>query len=344
MSGIRDIAKMCHVSVSTVSNVLNHKQGASKETIKLVREAAQQLNYRPNYLAKSLAQHVTKSLGIITEDLTTFTTPEIVDGINEFCEKNQYQMVLGNMRLYKKYSDTYYFKDFYKDQIDEELEVMRAKQVMGVIYVGENERMLNLLPSDPPLPMVIAYGMTNNNRIPYVIVNEEQGAYEAMECLLSKGHTQIGVIAGPQSSYSMRARLKGFQKALYEKRIFYNPENIYYGDWERQSGYDGARELIGRGINAIFTLNDMMAGGVYKYVEEQGLKVGTDISLVGFDNREFSTWFEPKLTTMRLPLHDIGYHAAKVMVDMLENREVEKSYQIACSLIERGSIAQAISE
>jgi LacI family transcriptional regulator len=340
MAGIKDIAKACGVSISTVSNILNSKPGASEATVQLVQETAKRLNYRPNYIAKNLAQRNKKTVGVITEDLTVFTSPEIVDGVNQFCEENQYQIVLGNLRLYKKYKYEYYFNDKYAGQVQNEFEEMLAKQVAGIIYIGGHERKITAVPKHFAVPVVTAYGFTDCNSIPAVVVGDEKAGYDAANYLLEHGHKRIGVIAGPETSFHMQTRLKGFQKALYEHQIFYNPEDVIHGDWEREFGYHAAKDLIDRGITAIFSMNDMMAGGLYQYVSENGLSVGRDISVMGFDNREFCTWFKPGLTTMCLPLHDIGYKSAEVLLNMINGEETNPLYQIECKLIERGSVLQ----
>ena len=102
---IKEIAKACNVSISTVSNILNGKNKASDEVKKLVLETAKEMNYVPNYMAKNLKQKNTKTIGIIAEDLTIFHTPSIIDGISEFMEEKGYTLLMGNMRLYQKYGN-----------------------------------------------------------------------------------------------------------------------------------------------------------------------------------------------------------------------------------------------
>ena len=103
MATIKEIAKESGVSIATVSNIIHGKPGASDETRKKVMDVIKRLDYTPNIIAQSLKQKNTKTIGIITEDLTVFNTANIVDGINEYCDQHGYQFVLGNLRLYKKY-------------------------------------------------------------------------------------------------------------------------------------------------------------------------------------------------------------------------------------------------
>ena len=113
MATIKEIAKACGVSVATVSNILNKKPGASEATRNLVLKTAKEMNYMPNYVAKNLKARNTRSIGVIAEDMTIFSIPDIIDGITEYCEKVKYQILLTNLRLYKKYNDYYYHRTDY---------------------------------------------------------------------------------------------------------------------------------------------------------------------------------------------------------------------------------------
>lgn len=340
MAGIKDIAKYCNVSISTVSNILNGKPGPSEATKKMVLLAAEQLNYRPNFMAKNLKQRTTRTLGVITEDLTTFTTPDIVDGINAFCEENKYQMILGNLRLYKKYQKKYYVSKDYYGQVEDAFLDMQAKQVEGIIYVAGYERKLECIPENLTLPVVTVYGYSEKKEIPSIMLDDEQGGYEAALKLIEKGHTRIGVVAGPFQEYPMRHRLKGYQKALFENHIFYDPSLLVEGDWERYSGYHAMKQLLEKEITAVFSMNDMMVVGINAYLEEKNLKMGEDISVIGYDNREFCSWFPAELSTMELPLQKMGYQAAQVTVHMLRKDPWEELYKVKCRYIERGSISR----
>ena len=122
---IKEIAKACNVSISTVSNILNGKNKASDEVKKLVLETAKEMNYVPNYMAKNLKQKNTKTIGIIAEDLTIFHTPSIIDGISEFMEEKGYTLLMGNMRLYQKYGNFFYKEKNYDSLVEDEVQQMR---------------------------------------------------------------------------------------------------------------------------------------------------------------------------------------------------------------------------
>ena len=122
MVTIKEIAKECNVSVATVSNILNHKPGASDETRRIVMAKIKELNYKPNTVARNLKTKNTRTIGVIVEDMTIFSIPDIVDGITEHCEENNYQILLINLRLFKKYNDFYYHRDDYYDRVEQEID------------------------------------------------------------------------------------------------------------------------------------------------------------------------------------------------------------------------------
>ena len=220
MVTIKEIAKECNVSVATVSNILNHKPGASDETRKIVMAKIKELNYKPNTVARNLKTKNTRTIGVIIEDLTIFSIPDIVDGITEHCEENNYQILLVN--------DFYYHRDDYYGRVGQEIDKLIARQVEGVIYVTAHERRMNCIPKNLPVPAVMAYGYTQDKNIPSIVVNDEDGAHQIVKHLIDNGHKKIGIITGKPDSIHMQERLLGMQRALFENELLYNPEAVYY--------------------------------------------------------------------------------------------------------------------
>lgn len=340
MATIKEVASRCGVSIATVSNVLNGKGRASEEMRRKILDTAQKMEYVPNMMAKNLKQRHTKMIGIITEDLTVFNTAYIVDGINEYLDEHGYTFLLGNLRLYQKYDNWFYHNEEYHAQVEEAFRLMQGKQVNGVIYIGAHCREIRSIPQEYGVPIVMAYGYSVNSKIPSVVYDDEHAAYVATEVLIRAGHREIGVLAGELSSGHTMKRQRGYQQALYDHEILYNPNLIYYCDWERQKGYEACKILHESGVRAFFSMSDVMAAGVYDYTFERGLVVGKDIALVGFDNREISRAFKPGLATMEVPLSEIGKKAAEVLVSELEGEKEENQeiYELQCRFIERKSV------
>lgn len=341
MPTIKEIAKASGVSVATVSNIMNNKGGVGAQTKARVEKVIEEMNYTPNYVAKNLKTKNTRSIGVIAEDMTVFALPDIIDGITEYCEKDDYQILLVNLRLYKKFSDTYYQNDNHKEIVHKEIKKLLSKQVEGIIYVAAHERFNDVIPDNLPIPVVVAYSFSNRPEVPSIVVNDMEGAVKLMRYVISCGHKKIGVIAGKKDSMHTQARLEGYQRALFEGNVLYDLNLIVYGDWERESGYRNTDILIDKGVTAIFCMNDIMAGGTYDRLEELNLKVGEDIAVVGFDNREMAGFENPPLTTMGLPLHDIGYCSSEVIIRLLskEKPENEKEiYYVECNPFIRKSV------
>lgn len=348
MVTIKEIAQTCGVSIATVSNILNGKPNVSESTRQRVLKVVKELDYTPNSIAKNLKLNRSQAIGIVAEDLTVFCTPCIIDGITQCCEERGYHILLTNLRLYKKYQDTYYANDNFARLVEKEIKELLSKQVDGIIYVTSHERILKkCLPEHLPVPASMAYGYSKSEEYPSVAVDDINGAYTLIRYLIENGHKTIGVITGKEESIHTHDRLKGYQKALYDEKIFFDPDIVVQGDWKRESGYRNTDYLLSKGVTAIFCMNDIMAGGVYDRLAERKILPGKDISVVGFDNQDLSNYYRPPLTTIALPLSTIGYTACKIVIDMIENEEPEKpekkhggpeELHETCSLLVRDSV------
>ena len=188
----------------------------------------------------------------------------------------------------------------------------------------------------------MAYAYDNNPLVPAVLPDDETSAYQMTRYLIQKGHRKIALLAGKEDNLHTQRRLKGYQNALYDAQILYNPRLVRYVDWNKPSGYQEAKRLLKEDITAVFCMSDVMAGGVYQYLDELGLRAGRDVSVVGFDNQELSEYMIPGLTTMTLPLKEIGTTSAKLLFDQIEKGEVEMNREILipCFFVERDSVKE----
>lgn len=345
MTTIKEIAKLAGVSAVTVSNVLNGKGGASEGKVRQIKELAERLHYTPNRFAKNLKQKRSSTIGVITEDLTVFNTPEIVDGIDACCEKNGFDIILGNLRLFKRYHNDFTDTPKHRSLLEDMVRSMYARQVEGIIYIGYHCRNIDFMVTEPKTPLVYAYCFSTAGKAPSVIYDDEKAAYDATDFLIRSGHSRIGVLCGPLDSFHTQERLRGYQQALFDHHLLYDNRIAVYGNWERSSGYRLGQRLIESGVRAIFSMNDIMACGVYDCCAEQGLAVGRDVSLIGFDNQPISEAYHPQLTTISIPLTEIGNKAAELMVERIAGKENKASLiKIPCQLVLRESVAQIDSK
>ncbi|MDR0886258.1 MAG: LacI family DNA-binding transcriptional regulator [Clostridiales Family XIII bacterium] len=317
MSTIKDIAKACNVSVATVSNVINDKPNVGDAIRARVLQALTDMDYRPNYVAKNLKTSSTQTIGILVEDITVFSIPEIIEGVTQCSEKHDYHIILNNLSLHNKYEDTYYYGEEYFDTVQKEIRELLAKQVDGIIYIASHERIIQCIPEDLLVPVIMTYGYSKSEKCPSVVVDEVRGTYELIEYLMKLGHEKIGVISGKDGNIHTSARMVGYQKALYDNNMFYNPDLVVSGEWTREGGYSCVDTLLANDVTAIFCMNDLMAGGVYDRLAERSIIPGKDISIIGYDDRELASYLRPRLTTMKLPLYNIGYTSCELLLDMI---------------------------
>lgn len=344
MVTLKDIAKRCDVSVSTVSNILNGIPKVSEETRKKVLQAIKETGYQPNYIARGLRKKKTKLIGIIVEDISLFSAPIIIESIMSYCEEKNYRTIMVNLRLYARWKEQWYHdeKEYYS-VLNPAIQELLSIKVDGIIYVPGHARNMSCFAEDLKIPAVMTYGYTHTLRFPSVVIDDEKGGYDMTEYLLNMGHKRIGVIGGRKDNIHMDKRLLGYQRALFDGQIFYDPDLVCYGSWDRVCGYEGAETLIKKNVTAIFCFSDILAGGVYDYLEENGLEAPEDISVVGFDDQIIAEYFRPALTTAALPLKEIGKKAAELLIQILDGETEEKTNQIEvisvpCSLILRKSV------
>lgn len=338
MATIREIAKETGLSIATVSKVLNGKGGVSSETQKKVQRAAKRLNYRPNLNARFLKSGCSKTIGIITEDLTVFCAPEIVDGIAEACDAAGYHTILGNLRFFKRYGNGLRDPKETKKLIHDAVGEMISKQVDGIIYIGSHSHLLVSLAEHEGPQFVCAYCICEDAGVPSVVYNEEKAACDLTLRLLESGCSHLGMITGPVDSSHTINRTRGYMNALFNRGVLYDPSLTLTGDWERDSGYNMGMQLLDKGADAIFAQNDVMAVGVIDACNERGLIVGKDVKLIGFDNREIAAVSRPALSSVTLPLFDIGQTAAKEMLKILSGDVPQKkTILLDCELVERES-------
>lgn len=343
MATIRDVAQMTGVSVATVSNVLNGKPGsASAAKVEEIVAAAKKLHYHPNAFARNLKLQASNSIGIITEDLTVFNTPEIVNGIEEYCEANGYEIILANLRLYKRYGNDFTDTPEHAALFENGLNNLLAKQVEGVVYIGYHSRQVVYQPRHGSIPFVYAYCLPPDlSRFSYVMTDDEKAGYDVGCCLLERGHRDIAVISGPIANRTALDRLQGFQRALYENGVLYNAAATAFGDWRRTSGYTCAERLLDDAKpTAIFAFNDEMASGAYSCCVRRGLRVGRDISLFGFDDLSVVDAYDPPISSVAPPLNEIGRRSAELVLDQIRSDNgVRQGVLLPAAIHVRDSVA-----
>ena len=343
MVTLKDIAEQCSVSITTVSNILNGKANVSEKTKERVLQVIKETGYKPNYMARGLRASKTNTLGIIIDDLTEFSTPQIIDGIMSFCEENNYKAILENLRFYSKWGTKWYQNKGYQTSVQQAIEEFTSIKVDGIIYVAGHARNINCIPENLDVPFILSYAFTDNKDISTVEFDDEKAACDLTKHLIKNGHKRIAVIAGAKDNIHTGRRLEGFKKAMKENGLTVKDSDIKFGNWYTESGYENAKLLLeDSDYTAVFCFNDLMAAGVYDYLYEKKLVPGKDISVAGYDNRTMSQYVKPALTTVEIPLYDIGRKSAELLLNQInspENFEVQHHF-VQCGFIERDSIGR----
>lgn len=341
MTTLKEIAKACNVTVSTVSNVLNGKPKVSEKKRREILEVVKQTGYQPNYFAQGIRKSSTRVIGIIAEDLLEYTTGVMVETIMARCEEQQYRTVLLNMRMYNKWGNTWYDdEEKLQSVLQPMLQQLLSIKVDGILYVAGHCRKIHCFPEDLHIPGLMVYGLSDNPDTPSIILDDEKGAYDIMQFLFSKGYERIGLITGVLQNIHCMERLKGIRRAYRESGKEFEEALAEEGSWSRKSGYEHTGILLEKGVDCIFCMNDLMAAGVYDYFYEHQIPVGERTAVMGYDNRELSTYVRPFLSTYDLNLRTIATRATDMMVEHLrqhtdwEQNMIEK---VAGNIVSRES-------
>lgn len=330
MATMKDIARLAGVSTSTVSHVINKSRFVSDEIAERVNNAAQQLNYAPSALARSLKMNRTKTIGML---VTTSTNPffgEVVKGVERSCYHQGYNLILCNTE-----GDN--------QRMKASINTLLQKRVDGLLLMCstlEGER-LDVFDRYPDIPIVVMDWGPILFASDKIQDNSLQGGYMAAKHLIECGHKEIGCITGPLIRHQAQMRYEGYKRALAEAGIAINPDWIVESDFECEGGYQAFEKLYQRGKlpSALFVSNDMMAMGVIQAASQRGLRVPDDLSLIGYDDVHIAKFMTPALTTIHQPKCRLGKAAVDTLLYRLENPDTTAQVvQLEPTLVVRNSV------
>jgi DNA-binding LacI/PurR family transcriptional regulator len=308
---LRDVAKKAGVSHQTVSRVINGSDDVLPETRALVETAIEEMGYRPNAIARSMARGQTHTLACISPNLTDFTFASVIEGAEVEARQHKYFMVSSSA------SDPEAFREL----VDE---LVGHRRVDGLIVINPYaDQRFEYIPKDFPLVFVGASAHEKN--ICSVSLDDEKVAYEATRHLLDLGHTSIALVTGPMEEDCSQDRTEGYRRALSEAGIAFDESMVIEGDWSATSGQDALLSFIeqGRVPSAVFAQNDRMAMGVMSAAREAGIKVPSQLAVIGVDDMPLSSYFDPPLTTMRQDIPRIGREAARMLLNIIQKKATE---------------------
>jgi LacI family transcriptional regulator len=328
---MRDVAEQAGVSVTTVSHVINNSRPVNPETRTRVEQAMQVLGYQPNVLARSLRRGKTHTIGVILPDNANPYFAEVVRGIEDTSFAQGYSVILCN-------SDN----DLDKEHLY--TNVLIEKQVDGIIFVAaglSEENISNL--QKRGVPSVLVDRQVPGVQLDSVFADNQAGGFLATNHLVGLDHTSIACITGPRGVLSSSERVAGYRQALEAAGLHPNPEWLVEGDFQYQSGYSAAQQLLqdDNTPSAIFACNDLMAIGAYRYAHENRLRIPQDISIIGFDDIRLAEFTNPPLTTVHQSKARMGTQAAELLLERIANEDLAIRQEIvAVQLVVRASTAQ----
>lgn len=330
MVTIKDVAKHANVSITTVSRVINETEhSVSHGTKERVLKSIQELGFYPNAMARGLHQNKTLTIGLIIQDISNPYYPSIVRGVEDRAQELGYTVILANVYRSRERTTKY-------------LNVFREKRVDGIIFTGGGvvkDAVKEKFFEHTQLAAV-AIGKSCNAKLPSVQVNNVQASREACEYLIQLGHRQIITITGPRESITAIDRLEGYRQALKDNGIQPKDEWIIQGNFEFESGYKAIKKFpvgVKDKVTAIFAHNDMMAIGAMKALKEKGLRVPEDVAVIGFDNIPLASFVTPVLSTVTVPIYELGKTSMNILSDLLLGQEVSRITTLPTKLTIRQS-------
>lgn len=330
---IKNIAKEAGVSVTTVSLILNKKDvNFAKETVDKVWQVVKEKNYMPNQIAACMKTKRSKTIGVIIPDIQSPFFSEAVKYIEREVKKRNYNMLLC-CSYWNVEEDLKYIR------------LLRTKGIDGLIIAlaGDSERNGILVDTlnDCGMPFISLDRWVEGLQCARVSIDHNMGGYIATKYLIEKGHTKIGCITGAMSSYTARRREKGYRQAMLEAGLPIKEEWIYEGDYQFQGGYDGGKALLKTDVTAIFASNDVMAYGLYRAAEEECKRIPDDISIIGFDDLQFSSMLAVPLTSVRQSVEELAIKATECLFKEIFDEHVERiDVKLDVSIMERRSVKQ----
>jgi LacI family transcriptional regulator len=322
---IQDVAKKAGVSVSTVSRVLNGKADVAGETQEKILGVIRKLGYTTNLAARSMRSRRKDLLGLVVPDIGFPYSIEVMKGINRAIAESKFDLLVYTMGDVKKSGAVIHEQHY--------VSLLNNSITDGVIIVASAAAEFI---TDAPIIAVDPHVV--NPQYPSVQGTNYQGALDVMNYLLQLGHRRIGFICGRSEIASAERRLKGYKDALKKAGVSIDNSLIVAGDFTTKSGYTAALELLKlkEAPTAIFAANDQSALGVFQAVEELGLKIPDDLSVVGFDNISEAKFVG--LTTVDQFLSEMGYIATQMLIKMVNNEALDvQVHKMPTRLVERTS-------
>ncbi|MDU2937827.1 MAG: HTH-type transcriptional regulator GalR [Enterobacteriaceae bacterium] len=330
MATIKDVARLAGVSVATVSRVINNSPKASDTSRQAVLAAMESLSYHPNANARALAQQATETIGLVVGDVSDPFFGAMVKAVEQVAYHTGNFLLIGNG----------YHDEHKERQAIEQLMRHRCAALVVHAKMIPDAELVGLMKQIPG--MVLINRILPDYKDRCVALDDRYGAWLATRHLIQQGHTRIGYLCSNHAISDAEDRLQGYYDALKESGLPANDRLVTFGEPDESGGEQAMTELLGRGKNftAIACYNDSMAAGAMGVLNDNGIDVPREISLIGFDDVLISRYVRPRLTTVRYPIVTMATQAAELALALSENRPLpEITHLFNPTLVRRQSVS-----
>lgn len=326
---LKDLANELGVSVSTVSRALNDSYEISPEMRERVKALAEQWNYRPNPFALSLLKNTPRIIGIIVPDLVTHFYSSIISGINDVARQNGYSVIITSS--YEQYEQELHCV--------EDLVNMRVEGILACLSQETIDYSHFLSLSDMDIPLVFFDRVCMPNTIPSVVADNMESALVATKHLLQTGSKRVAFLGGSDHLEIVRQRKAGYLAALAELGIPVEEELMICEKMTYSEGCEGCSRLLSLPVppDAILAMNDTLAFAAMKEIKKHGLRIPSDISLIGYTDELHSNYVEPALTAVTHQTYKMGEECCSLLLKQIKKREKPRQIVVPTHLSVRES-------
>ncbi len=308
---IKDVAKLAGVGVATISSYINGGNVRDYNRVK-IENAIRELNYEANEIARGLKTNKSKTIGIIIPELDSNFYAEICMKIEDILRPLGYAIIITDSRSNK-------------EREDEAIDFLQKKRVDGLIIVPSSKdstKIKEFVALGYPVVLLDRL-LADIDGCACVIIDNMHAAGVATKRLIDAGHKEIGIIIGPEEIYTSSERKKGYRKALEDNNILYKEELVIHGDYTISGGMSATTKLIeqNKDITAVVLTNYDMTIGAIIALNELGIKVPNDLSIIGFDSIDFAKALTPNLEIVVQPLDEIAKNAAEALLLRLNQKK-----------------------
>lgn len=307
---MKDIARLTGLGLATISSYFNGGNVREKNRVK-IEKAIEELHYEVNEVARGLKTNATKTIGVVIPELNNIFCAEIITGMEDILRSHGYATIVCDCRTDKKLEQ-------------EAVEFLIRRRVDGIINMPVDETGAHLKRFQKTgKPIVLIDRKIQEIPCDSVLVDNKKAAEDAMQLFIEKGHRKIGIIGGPEGIFTAEERLEGYYTALKKAGIPIKNSLVYRGDYTIQGGVRGLEQLVRENpdMTAVFVTNYEMTMGAMIGVNELGIQIPEQLSMIGFDNLQFARACRPKLTIVSQPTDRIAKEIARIILEHLEKKE-----------------------